>query len=175
MTNYFIVPGYGGSGADHWQTQFERTQPGFQRIQQNDWDNPDIREWAENIDKAIAGYDPESVVLVAHSLGCLTVAEWAKHYHRKIKAAMLVAPPDADLVQQKVDKKLFEESPFHQILFPTVLVASTNDPWTTIEKSRLYAEKWGSEFINIGEAGHINNLSGFGKWDEGLAILKTLG
>jgi len=88
---------------------------------------------------------------------------------------MLVAPPDADLVQQKVDKKLFEESPFHQILFPTVLVASTNDPWTTIEKSRLYAEKWGSEFINIGEAGHINNLSGFGKWDEGLAILKTLG
>jgi len=175
MTNYFIIPGYGGSGSDHWQTYFEETQTNFQRIEQRDWDNPNIVEWAETVDKAIAGYDPESVVLVAHSLGCLTVVEWAKHYNRKIKAALLVAPPDTDIINEKVERDLFKESPTYKIAFPTTLVASTNDPWATIEKAQFYAEKWGSQFINIGEAGHINNLSGFGKWDEGLEILKKLG
>jgi len=175
MNQYFIIPGYGGSGPDHWQTYFEKTQDNFQRVVQKDWNNPDIEEWAENIDKAIAGYDPDSVVLVAHSLGCLTVVEWARHFNRKIKAALLVAPPDTEVLHQKVEKKLFEESPIDKILFPTTLVASTNDPWATIERARFYAEKWGSDFINIGDAGHINNLSGFGIWDEGLEILKRLG
>ncbi|MDD4970422.1 MAG: alpha/beta hydrolase [Paludibacter sp.] len=175
MTNYFIVPGLGGSGTDHWQTQFEKTQPNFKRIHQKDWDHPDIDEWAGNVEKAIAGYDPETVVLVAHSLGCLTVVEWAKNYQGKIKAAMLVAPPDVELVQRKINQKLFVTSPDSKVLFPTILVASSNDPWTTLEKSKNYAENWGSKFINIGEAGHINNLSGFGEWNEGLEILKTLG
>jgi predicted alpha/beta hydrolase family esterase len=103
------------------------------------------------------------------------VVEWAKRYNRKIKAALLVAPPDTDVINEKVDKDLFKESPTYKIAFPTTLVASTNDSWATIEKARFYAEKWGSQFINIGEAGHINNLSGFGKWDHGLEILKKLG
>ena len=175
MTNYFIIPGYQGSGPDHWQTYFENTQDNFQRIVQKDWDNPDIEEWAEKVDKAIAGYDPKSVVLVAHSLGCLTVVEWAKRYNRKIKAALLVAPPDTDVIRKKVDTNLFEELPIHRIPFRTTLVASTNDPWATIEKAQYYADQWGSKFINIGDAGHINNLSGYGKWDEGLKILKELG
>jgi predicted alpha/beta hydrolase family esterase len=33
---------------------------------------------------------------------------------------------------------------------------------------------WGSEFMMIGEAGHINSASGFGDWPEGLALLNTL-
>jgi len=36
------------------------------------------------------------------------------------------------------------------------------------------AASWGSELINIGDAGHINALSGFGEWDAGLEILKRL-
>jgi len=175
MTNYFIVPGLGGSDDNHWQTQFEKTQPNFKQIQQKDWDHPDIEEWAGNVEKAIAGYDPETVVLVAHSLGCLTVVEWARHYQGKIKAAMLVAPPDAALVERKIKQKLVVTSPASKVLFPTIVVASSNDPWISVENSLLYAEMWGSKYVNIGEAGHINNLSGLGKWEEGLAILKTLG
>ena len=175
MTHYFIIPGYQGSGPDHWQTWIEKTQGNFHRIQQKDWDNPNITEWAENIDKAIAEYDPESVVLVAHSLGCLTVAEWVKKYNRHVKAALLVAPPDADLIRKKVSENLFEESPTHHIPFRTTLVASTNDPWISIEKAEFYARTWGSEFVNIGAAGHINNLSGYGEWEQGLEILRKLG
>ena len=104
MINYFIIPGLGGSGSNHWQTIFEKKDANFQRVEQKDWNNPDIREWATNIDKVIEGYNPDSVVLVAHSLGCLTVAEWAARTNKKIKAALLVAPPDAELVQSKLQK-----------------------------------------------------------------------
>jgi predicted alpha/beta hydrolase family esterase len=175
MTNYFIIPGYGGSGPEHWQTYFEKSQSNFKRINQKDWDHPNIDEWAETVDKAIEGYDPESVVLVAHSLGCLTVAEWVKRYNRKIKAALLVAPPDTDVINQKVQDNLFKVTPTQRIPFPTTLVASTNDPWASIEKAEFYAQQWGSEFINIGAAGHINAQSGLGEWKQGLEILSKLG
>ena len=175
MTHYFIIPGYQGSGPDHWQTWIESKQPNFHRIQQRDWNNPDISEWTETIDKTISGYDPLSVFLVAHSLGCLTVAEWVKRYNRKVKAALLVAPPDVDLIRKKVNQNLLDETPTHHIPFRTTLVASSNDPWISIETAKSYAQNWGSEFINIGDAGHINNLSGYGEWEQGYEILKKLG
>jgi len=174
MTNYFIVPGFGGSGPNHWQTYFESTQPNFQRIEQTDWNNPNISEWAENIEKAVAGFDPASIVLVAHSLGCLTVVEWAARYKRKIKAALLVAPPDIELLHEKLQTILFDNIPIEKIKFQTILVASTNDPWSTIDKAEFYADKWGSKFINAGNAGHINDLSGHYEWRQGLEILYSL-
>jgi predicted alpha/beta hydrolase family esterase len=98
-----------------------------------------------------------------------------KRYNRKIKAALLVAPPDTDIINQNVQEKLFEETPTQRIPFPTTLVASTNDPWASIEKAEFYAQQWGSEFINIGAAGHINAQSGLGEWKQGLEILSKLG
>lgn len=36
MTNYFIIPGLGNSGDEHWQTFFEQTGNNFQRIVQQE-------------------------------------------------------------------------------------------------------------------------------------------
>jgi len=127
MTNYFIIPGLGGSGPDHWQTYFEKSGTNFQRIVQKDWDAPDIQEWVETIDNAISAYDPETVVLVGHSLGCPTIAQWAAHSHKKIKGALLVAPPDIESFQEKLHVALFRQLPTDKINFPTIVVASTND------------------------------------------------
>ena len=173
-THYFIVPGYRGSGSKHWQTYFEQSQSNIIRIEQKDWDHPNIQEWAENIEKAIAEFSPNDVVLVAHSLGCLTVAAWAEKYNRKIKAALLVAPPDDKLINQRVSRDLIKRTPSRRFPFPTTLVASTNDPWASIEKAQFYAEQWGSDFMNIGAAGHINADSGHYQWEEGLKILRNL-
>jgi predicted alpha/beta hydrolase family esterase len=58
--------------------------------------------------------------------------------------------------------------------FKTIVVASTNDPWVSIERAAFFAEKWGSEFINIGDAGHINAMSGHYQWQEGMDLLKKI-
>ncbi len=46
-------------------------------------------EWVEILDKAVTDSSGE-IVLVAHSLGCATVAHWASQYKRRIKAALQV-------------------------------------------------------------------------------------
>ena len=38
----------------------------------------------------------------------------------------------------------------------------------SIERASLFASSWGSEFIDVGDAGHINAESGFGVWEFGL-------
>ena len=173
MTNYFIIPGLGNSGEQHWQTYFEKQLDNAQRIEQRDWDAPACHDWINTIDEAIRSYDPSTIVLIAHSLGCATIAHWAKQYNRIIKGALLVAPSDLEAPAYTFPATGFSPVPAENLNFRTIVVASTNDPWVSIERAKYFADAWGSEFIDIGEAGHINALSGYGEWQQGLEILKA--
>ncbi|MBK8808728.1 MAG: serine hydrolase family protein [Bacteroidales bacterium] len=172
-TNYLIIPGYGNSESEHWQTYFEEKLPNCIRIQQKSWDSPICNDWVENINKTIRQYKPETVILVAHSLGGIAIAHWALRYKTKIKGAMIVAPPDVENPWQDFGFESFTPIPILKLPFPSILVASTNDNWATVEKIQTFAENWGSKLIFIGNAGHINSSSGYGIWDEGLNILKN--
>jgi len=174
MTQYFIVPGLGNSGPEHWQSYFEQSGDNFFRIIQQEWDAPECSEWIENIDKTISTYDPATIVLIGHSLGCTTIAHWVKHYGKKIKGALLVAPSDIENPVYTFPATGFAPIPADKINFPTIVVASEDDPWVSIERAKFFSANWGSRMISIGNAGHINADSGYGKWDEGLAILHTL-
>jgi predicted alpha/beta hydrolase family esterase len=175
MAHYFIVPGLGNSGPQHWQTYFETTGDNFTRINQQEWDAPVCNDWIETIDKVIAPYDLSTVILIGHSLGCSTIAHWAARYGRKIKAALLVAPSDAEALHYTFPAKGFTPIPKDKINFKTIVVASADDQWVSLERAAFFAANWGSEFINIGNAGHINAASGHTQWKEGLEILKKLG
>jgi uncharacterized protein len=172
MTNYLIIPGLGNSGDEHWQTYFETKGNHFIRINQREWDAPDCEDWIQTIDKAVAEYDLSTVVFIGHSLACTTIAHWAKRFGKKIKGALMVAPSDVDMPGYNFSTTGFSPIPADVINFKTIVVASTNDEWVTLERAQYFASNWGSEFVNIGEAGHINATVGFGKWDEGLALLK---
>ncbi len=174
MTNYFIIPGLGNSGEEHWQTFFEQSGNNFQRIVQQEWDSPDCNDWINTIDEAIAAYDPATVVLIGHSLGCVTVAHWAKRSNKKIKGALLVAPSDIEAPVYTFPATGFTPIPTDKINFKTIVVASENDDWVSLERAKFFAATWGSEFISIGNAGHVNAASGYGQWQQGLKILKML-
>lgn len=172
-TRFFVVPGLGSSGPDHWQTYFERQNPDFTRIQQREWDAPDRAEWVETLEQALAGEDLGQVVLIAHSLGCVTVAHWAAAYGHRIKGALLVAPSDVETPQYATFPTTgFGPMPLLRLPFPSKVVTSTTDHWVTEACARQFAEAWGSELVVIGDAGHINAASGHGDWPEGLALLR---
>ncbi|CAH0995394.1 hypothetical protein EMA8858_01515 [Emticicia aquatica] len=175
MTNYFILPGLGNSGANHWQTHFENLGDNFKRINQQEWDAPYCDDWLETIDKTLAEYDLENVILIGHSLACTTIAHWAKKYNKTIKGALLVAPSDIENPVYTFPATGFTPIPLEKIKFKTIVVASSNDEWVSLERAKFFAENWGSEFINIGDAGHINADAGYGEWNFGLEILKKLG
>jgi predicted alpha/beta hydrolase family esterase len=172
MTQYFIVPGLGNSGPEHWQTFFENSGNHFQRIHQKEWDAPDCAEWIAAIDGVVSNYEPLNVVLIGHSLGCATIAHWANKYNRKIKGALLVAPSDLEAPQYTFPAMGFVPIPLRTINFKTIVVASADDPWVSLERAKYFADSWGSEFANIGNAGHINVASGFTRWADGLDFLK---
>ncbi len=174
MTHYFIVPGLGNSGPQHWQTFFEKSSPHFLRINQQEWESPVCSHWIETIDKALDGYDLSRTVLIGHSLGCLTIVHWANQYKRKIKGALLVAPSDAEADVYTFPASGFSPIPLNKLDFKTIIVASSNDPWVSMDRASFFADSWGSELINIGEAGHINTASGHYEWHQGLELLKKL-
>jgi len=175
MTHYLIVPGLGNSGPEHWQTYFEESGPQFHRIQQEEWDAPECSVWIQRIDESVRQFDSQEVVLIGHSLGCTAIAHWAKRFGKSIKGAMLVAPSDIENPVYTFPATGFSPIPLEKISFPTLVVASTDDPWVSYERAAFFASSWGSEFVSIGAAGHINVASGHTAWEEGLELLKRLG
>jgi serine hydrolase len=172
-TSILMVPGYSGSGPEHWQTLWEQEHPDYRRVMQRDWERPERDEWVGALDAAIAQTEPP-VVLVAHSLGCLVVVHWAAQHQRAIRAALLVAPPDAEDPDFAVDAGGFAPIPLARLPFPSMLVASTNDPYISLERAEYLAHAWGSRCVSVGASGHINAAAGFGPWPFGEELLAEL-
>ena len=171
MTNVLILPGYGNSGAQHWQTLWEQQNPAFQRIQQQDWEQPICHDWVTTIDEAVqkAGSD---TVIVAHSLGSLALAHWAAQTSQAIKGAMFVSIPNPHGENFPPQAHGFAPIPRQALPFPSLVVLSTNDPFTTLEHALPIAEAWGSEVQILQNAGHINANSGLGSWAQGFNWLQ---
>ena len=165
-----IIPGMGSSDEIHWQSHWERNNPEFIRVEQNDWETPDYKDWLTNLEKEIALH--QNVIIVAHSMGCILTANFGRDSIAKIKGALLVAPPDPENSNFPISVKNFVPINLDVLPFPSLVVASTTDRYATLERSLSLATSWGADFINIGDYGHINSASNLGDWDEGFEIFK---
>jgi predicted alpha/beta hydrolase family esterase len=167
-----IVPGLGNSGDAHWQSAWERERPDCVRADLGNWDDPTPAEWCARLNTIIKAV-PGSKVFVAHSLGCIAVALWARTcpLDHDIAGALLVAPCDSEVTDVPVAVRRFAPIPRARLGFPTTVIASGNDPFARIARSREMAANWGSAFLDIGSAGHINAQSNLGSWKQGQEIL----
>lgn len=168
-----MLPGIGNSEPTHWQSLWEAANPSFVRVPQRDWDHPVCEEWLEVLEKSVVRVDADTV-LVAHSLACLLVAHWAARSHGKVKGALLVAPPNPGDPHFPKEAAGFSPLPTKPFSFPSIVVASSNDPYGDIEFAKLCASAWGSRFVCAGAVGHINASSGLGEWREGFALFQQL-
>lgn len=167
MTTTLIVPGLRSSGPAHWQTRFEHHIPGAVRVIQRDWSHADLPEWSSRVRREIRRI-PGRIIIVAHSFGVLAVVQAAQDLSDRVSGALLVAPADPDKFG------VGDYLPMAPLSFKSVLVASTNDAWMTLERAAFWADLWGADLVNLGPAGHVNVESGFGPWPEGLRLLERL-
>ncbi|TVV76862.1 RBBP9/YdeN family alpha/beta hydrolase [Sphingomonas solaris] len=171
------VPGLHGSGPGHWQTLWEQTRSDTARVDLGLWDSPRRNPWVTKLDQAIRT-SQAPVILVAHSLGCLAVSWWAElagqPWGWPVAGALLVAPPDVDRSAACGEIRGFAPSPRTLLPFPSILVASDDDPHASIQRSFDMARDWGSHFVDAGPQGHINAESDVGLWHEGQALLDRL-
>ena len=168
------VPGLGSSGPAHWQSLWEAQRPDTHRVELGMWDRPHRNAWVTKLDQAI-GAARAPVILAAHSLGCIAVAWWAalspQPYGWPVAGALLVAPADVDRASVPAEIAPFAPVPKQPLPFPSIVVASQDDPWVAIERAHSLAVDWGSHFVDAGPHGHLNAASGLGSWPEGQELL----
>jgi predicted alpha/beta hydrolase family esterase len=172
--NYcFILPGLNNSGPQHWQTYWENDY-GFTRIQQVEWDNPVADEWTSTIEAAVSNCPLNEVMLVGHSLACCAIVKWAERYKHSIKGALLVGPSDTEAPSYPPGTSGFTPMPAYRLPFPSIVVASSDDFYVSMDRAKFFAGNWGSQLVNAGALGHINTASNIGNWPQGYAILQQL-
>jgi predicted alpha/beta hydrolase family esterase len=168
-----ILPGLFNSGPEHWQSRWQRRHRDFIRVEQDDWERPRCEDWIARLDEAIVA-TPDAV-LVAHSSACALIAHWSQtHPHGRVHGALLVAPSDPEAPAYPDGPVGFAPMPLTTLPFPSIVVASVDDVYVSVERAERFARAWGSRLVNIGNAGHINGQSGLDDWKEGFALLQEL-
>ncbi len=173
-TDILILPGLGNAEPGHWQRRWESRIATARLVEQDNWDRPQLGAWTSTIERAIM-MATRPVVLVAHSLGVSAAVHTAQRLKdAKVRGAFLVAPPDHEGDQVPSEAAGFGHVPRDPLPFPSMLVASTNDPLCSVERAVDLAAAWGSDLHFAGAAGHINVASGHGPWPEGLVMFTRL-
>jgi predicted alpha/beta hydrolase family esterase len=179
VIGHVIVPGIGGSDGTHWQTLWqERWEGDAVRIDPASWSQPDLNDWVAAIDRAVRTLAPrvDGISLVAHSLGCWAVSEWLLRAPVEFPVtAFLAAPPDpACDAFPTADASTFVTVHAGRLPVPTMVVASTDDPYCEPRVAEQLAVAWGSDLVAVHAIGHINSASGLGTWSTGQRALGHL-
>jgi predicted alpha/beta hydrolase family esterase len=170
-----IIPGLGDSGEKHWQSFWLQKFPNSTKVIQDNWDEPQLDEWLARLDESIQKIQ-QPTILVAHSLAVSVVMHWISRYNNSnIIGALLIAPADVNSPGHTPDfLRHFSPIPTQAIPFPTLVIGTENDTYISLERAKELASDWGSDFVNIGQKGHINSESDLEYWEEGQTLLQQL-
>jgi uncharacterized protein len=163
-----IVPGFMNSGEEHWQSRWQAKLSTASRVWEPILSDARRNDWVDALVNAVRRAE-KPVVLVAHSLGVITIAHAGSALAGKVRGAFLVAPSNVERenLTAGIDPA-FAPVPRDPLPFPSILVGSQSDPFCAFDKAGEFANAWGSALVDAGEAGHINVDSGHGPWPEGL-------
>lgn len=167
-----LLPGLGDSGPDHWQTHWE-AEYGFTSVRQREWITPDAAEWVATLNTAIQS-DPTPALLVGHSLACNLIVRWSMAHTGPVAGALLVAPSDVEAPVYPAGTTGFSPMPMARLPFPAIVVASSNDDYVSVERSRQFAEAWHADYVLLENRHHLGSTARLGLWPEGLALLDRL-
>jgi predicted alpha/beta hydrolase family esterase len=169
-----VVPGLNGSGEGHWQRFLLEDFDEAQLVDQADWSNPEAERWQERLEEAIAA-NPGAII-VAHSLGTMLAARLAQSSVASlVGGALLVAPADIERTSALHARSYeFGRIPTEALPFPSLVVASRDDVYMSLDKAVSLAKSWQAPLVDVGYAGHINVASGFGRWVQGYELVRQV-
>jgi len=176
--HHLIVPGLNNSGPTHWQSFWAKSLEDASCVVQRNWDAPQKSEWIETLDEAVSKLESDTI-FISHSLGVVTTVLWLTEIFGRtgaaanpkahfIKGAFLVSPSDADNIEIINN---FAPMPLQKLPVPAWVIASEDDPFVTMERSKFFANAWGAHIESVGCLGHINAKSNLGEWEQGRKLL----
>ena len=169
-----IVPGLHGSGPDHWQAWWRLDDRSAVLVEQDDWSNPDAGSWLARLEAAVVEHP--YALIVAHSLGSILTARLAtSRVAHLVSGALLVAPADIKRTSTLHARTYeFGDMPHEALPFPSLVVASRDDAYIGFDTVRELATDWGAPLHDLGNVGHINIASGFGRWTGGYDLARRV-
>ena len=169
-----IIPGVHEREAQHWQSLWEDQIPDARCVLRDDGMQPDRDRWLKCLVAEVER--SPGAILVGYSLGATLIAHLAQFRpDLPVGGALLVAPADPDLNPSRLPGLAsFAPLPLAPFLFPTIMVASSADPYMGPDRARVIAKMWEAEFVDVGGAGPIDVSRGRGAWPEGRTLLERL-
>ena len=175
-----FVPGLRDHVAEHWQTHMAAGIPGSVTVEPLTENRLSRAARVAALEATLAGIEGD-IYLVAHSAGVLTTAFWDQISTRPISGALLVTPADVECPlpagypeQGALEAGGWLPMPRIRLSFPSIVVASRNDPLAAFEKVSDLARCWGARLHDAGDVGHLNPAAGFGPWPEGYLLWAEL-
>lgn len=179
-----IVPGFRDHMPEHWQSLLaERLQQQGRAVRivpQIDHDKRLRSARVANLERVVSSI-AGPVILVGHSVGCLITVHWAQETKHVVQGVLLAGPTDYESPlpagyadPQTLATEGWTPIPRRRLPFPSIVVASRNDPLGKFERIRELAQAWGSRFIDAGEVGHLGPADGFGPWPLAEELIRQL-
>lgn len=162
-----IIHGWGGSSYPHWQAHLasdlikDNYIVSFPNLP--NMDNPDIKEWKNFISKEIEHFKPE--IVVCHSLGNILWFHIINTLDIYLEKLLLVAPVRKTCDIEEVKEFFPYQSPKDLKAKEVQLIASTNDQYMNLDEVYSLQKDLNVPLKVFDNAGHLNDDSGFGKFD----------
>jgi uncharacterized protein len=167
-TNFLLLHGYGGKHTAHWESHLATfLKKEGRNVRYPDLPEPDfpkLDKWMEGLDRVFAHFNPASLVVAAHSLGC---ALWLHYINKRpeIKPlkAYLVAPPMNDCGI----KEISDFFPLPELDLSNqdyLIIGSDNDNFIKLDEFTTLAGNLKIPFKLLHGAGHINAPI-YGHWE----------
>ena len=171
-----IVPRRGGAREGDWSSRWRAKLSTARFAGPPDPAESDPGIWAKAI-AAAAAEAARPILFVGHGEGAAAIVHSAPTLSSAdIGGAFLVAPPDSVSLERLGGGWTVSR---RRLPWPSVVVASQNDPDGAFGAISALAAEWGAELIDAGLAGRIDEASGHGPWPEGLmrlaGFLRSLG
>jgi uncharacterized protein len=163
-----IVPRRGGANEGDWSSRWRAKLSTARFAGPADPHERSPEIWSEAI-AAAARETVRPILFVGHGDGAAAIVHAAPSLTgADVRGAVLVAPPDPAALE-----RLGGGWPVHRrrLPWPSLVVASQNDPEGAFVSVSALAADWGAELIDAGLAGQIDEASGHGPWPEGLMRL----
>lgn len=168
-----LLPGWHGSGPDHWQTWLVEQLAEFGRDVRlhvpPDVERPRLDSWLAALRQTLAGLPDDGFDVVCHSLSSIL---WLHHATdpgnspRPARVA-LVSPPSPSTAFPEIAEFFpppLDVDAVRKAADGTVLVGGDNDPYCIEGITEAYGRPLKIATTVISGGGHLNTDSGFGPW-----------
>jgi uncharacterized protein len=125
-----------------------------------DTEEPKLEKWLPKL-KEVVGEPDDSLFLIGHSVGCITILRYLESFseNQKIGGAVFVAGFTDDLGFEELKNFFTTPIDFEKIKKGSksfVAIHSDDDPFVPMEHADIFKEKLGAKVIVKNKAGHFS-------------------